>query len=157
MSGTAGALAPDRRSFSLPGDREWAPREHSEGVYFAESATERIGPFPAEAADREVARQNEYELVVALASALHREAGGTALEELAAESRFDRCEDRLLGAALFVLVASEDFDERAETSRGPVVLIDRFLVLIEPEGVVVREYDSAAQAEPNFEALREEG
>lgn len=82
MAGSRGAPPPSRRSFSPPADREWAAREHSEGVYFAESATERVGPFPAEAAEREATRRNEYELVAALARVLRREGGGGRLEEL---------------------------------------------------------------------------
>lgn len=41
-----------RASFSLPGEREWVAVEHSDGVYFVESTTHRIGPLPAEAAHR---------------------------------------------------------------------------------------------------------
>lgn len=148
---------PDRASFSPPAAREWGAREHSEGVHFAECAGEQIGPFGAEGAEREAARQNEYELVVGLARELLRKAGQGPLEELAAERRFDRCADRLLGAALCVLLACGDFDDRAETKQGPVALIDRFVVLVDPSGVRTREYDSPAQAEPNFEVLCEEG
>lgn len=152
------AAIPDgftRASFAFPGEREWGVAEHSDGIYFAESASERVGPFPAEAAHREAARRNEYELLIALAEAMLATDG--TLRRLAGESRFASAFDPLLGAALTVLYERGEYDEAVETERGPVVLVDRFLALAEPAGVVVREYDTPDEAERNFEVLREEG
>jgi hypothetical protein len=146
-----------RASFSLPGEREWVALEHHDGVYFVESATHRIGPLPAEAAHREAARQNEGELIVALADAVLAAEGGRELDELAGEPRFATAFEPRLAAAIAVLHERGEYDECAETERGPVVLIDRFLALLEPGGVLLREYDTPAEAEANFEVLCEEG
>lgn len=146
-----------RSSFSLPGEREWGVAEHSEGVFFAESGSHRIGPFPAEAAYREATRQNEGELIVAVAEAMLAAEGGPELAELAGEPRFEAAEGRWLAAAIAVLYERGEYDECADTERGPVVLVDRFLALLEPGGVLLREYDTPAEAEANFEVLCEEG
>jgi hypothetical protein len=146
-----------RASFSVPEGREWGVAEHSDGVFFAESGTHRVGPFPAEAAYREAARQNEYELVIALAEAMLEAEGEPELARLVSEPRFAGAGNPRLAAAIAVLHERGEYDECAETERGPVVLVDRFLALFEPGGVVVREYDSPAEAEPNFEVLCEEG
>ncbi len=146
-----------RANFSLPSQREWIVLEYSDGVYFAESATHQIGPFPAEAAYREAARQNEGELIVALAEAILAVEGGPDVAQLAAEPRFATAFDRLLAAAIAVLHERGEYDECAETERGPVVLVDRFLGLLEPGGTLLGEYDTPAEAEANFEVLCEEG
>jgi len=146
-----------RASFSLPGEREWIALEYHDGVYFAESATHRIGPLPAEAAHREAARQNEGELIVALVEALLAAEGGSELDELADEPRFATAFDRRLAAAIVALHEDGAYDECAETEHGPVVLVDRFLALLEPGGVLLREYDTPAEAVANFEVLCEEG
>lgn len=146
-----------RAAFSVPEGREWGVVEHSDGVFFAESGTHRIGPFPAEAAHREAARQSEYELVIALAEAMLEVEGEPELACLVSEPRFAGAHDPRLAAALAVLHERGEYDECAETERGPVVLVDRFLALFEPGGVLVREYDSPSDAEPNFEVLSEEG
>jgi hypothetical protein len=155
MGGTSRS-APTRANFSPPGEREWGVTEHSEGVFFAQSGSERVGPFPAEAAHREVKRQNEYELIVALAEAFLAAEGARELVRIATELRFATAFDRRLAAAIVVLHEREEYDDVAETERGPVVLVDRFLALLEPRGVVVHEYDSPADAEVNFEVLCEE-
>lgn len=146
-----------RAAFSVPEMREWGVAEHSDGVFFAESGTHRVGPFPAEAAHREAARQNEYELLIALAEAMLETEGEPELARLVAEPRFAGAHDPRLAAAIAVLYERGEYDECTETERGAVVLVDRFLALFEPSGVVVREYDSPADAEPNFEVLCEEG
>jgi hypothetical protein len=146
-----------RATFPVPEGREWGVAEHSDGVFFAESGTHRVGPFPAEAAHREAARQNEYELVIALAEEMLEAEGESVLARLAGEPRFARAHDPRLAAAIAVLHERGEYDECAETERGAVVLVDRFLALFEPDGVVVREYDSPADAKPNFEVLCEEG
>jgi hypothetical protein len=146
-----------RASFPVPEGREWGVAEHSDGVFFAESGTHRVGPFPAEAAHREANRQNEYELVIALAEAMLEAEGEPELARLVGEARFAAAYDPRLAAAIAVLHERGEYDECAETERGAVVFIDRFLALLEPGGVVVREYDSPADAEPNFEVLCEEG
>lgn len=154
-----GPTCPDltRARFSVPDGREWGVAEHSNGVFFAESGTHRVGPFPAEAAHREAARSNEYELVIALAEAMLEAEGEPELARLLAERRFAAALDPRLAAAIAVLHERGEYDEVAQTERGPVVLADRFLALFEPGGVVVREYDSSADAEVNFEVLSEEG
>lgn len=146
-----------RASFPLPGEREWVALEYHDGVYFVESATERIGPLPVEAAHREAARQNEGELIVALAEAMLGAEGGPELDEVAGEPRFATASERRVSAAIVVLHERGEYDECAETERGPVVLVDRFLALLEPGGVLLREYDTPAEAEANFEVLCEEG
>jgi hypothetical protein len=110
----------------LPIEREWGVAEHADGVFFAESGSHRIGPFPAEAAHREADRQNESELVIALAEAMLEAEGEPELARLVPEVRFAGAHDPRLAAALAVL------HERGE-------------------------YDSPADAEPNFEVLCEEG
>ena len=144
-------------SFALPDGREWGVAEHSDGVFFAESGTHRVGPFPAEAAHREAVRQNEYELVIALAEAMLEAEGEPELARLVGESRFAGAHDPRLAVAIAVLHERGEYDECAETEREAVVLVDRFLALFEPDGVLVREYDSPADAETSFEVLCEEG
>lgn len=146
-----------RATFSPPAEREWGVAEHSEGVFFAESASHRIGPFPAEAAHREASRQNEGELILALAEAMLAAEGGPELAELVGEPRVGAAEGRWLAAAIAVLHERGEYDECAGTGRGPVVLVDRFLGLLEPCGALLREYDTPAEAEANFEVLCEEG
>ena len=146
-----------RASFSPPDGREWVVLEHSEGLFFVESRTHRIGPFPAEAAYREAVRQNEGERILALAEAMLAAEGGPELEEVAAEPRFATASERALAAAIAVLHERSEYDEWAETERGPVVLVDRFLALLEPGGVLLREYDTPDVAATNFEVLCEEG
>ncbi|MBS1895480.1 MAG: hypothetical protein JST59_29625 [Actinobacteria bacterium] len=131
--------------------------EHSDGVFFAESGTHRIGPFAFEAAHREAARLNEYEVVIALAEAMLEAKGELGLAGLVVEPRFAGAVDPRLGAAIAVLHEHGEYDACAETGYGPVVLVDRFLAVLERGGVVVHEYDSPSQAEANFEVLREEG
>lgn len=146
-----------RAAFPVPERREWGVAEHSDGVFFAESGAHRVGPFPTEGAHREANRQNEYELVIALAEAMLEAEGEPELARLVGEARFAAADDPRLAAAIAVLHERGEYDECAETERGAVVLVDRFLALFEPGGVVVREYDSPADAEPNFEVLCEEG
>lgn len=146
-----------RASFSLPGEREWVVLEHSEGVFFAESATHRIGPFPCEAAYREAARQNEGELIVSLSEAILAAEGDLELDQVSAEPRFATAFERRLAAAIAVLHERGEYDDCEETERGPVVLVDRFLALLEPGGVALREYDTPDEAKANFEVLCEEG
>lgn len=148
---------PTRAGFAIPGDREWAAVEHSDGVYFAESASERVGPFPAEGAQRQAVRQNEYELVIALARATAEGSAEGSLDERATQHRFSGTFDPLLAAALSELHRRGEYDEQARTERGPVALIDRFLLLDEADGVEVREYDAPEEALSNFEVLCEEG
>ncbi len=131
--------------------------EYSAGVFFAASGTHRVGPFPAEAAHREAARQNEYELLIALVEAMLETEGKPELARLVAEPRFAGAHDPRLAAAIAVLHERGEYDECAETECGPVVLVGRFLALFEQGGVVVREYDSSGDAEHNFEVLSEEG
>lgn len=146
-----------RASFSLPSEREWIVLEHSEGVYFAESATHRIGPFPAEAAHREAVRQNESELIVALAEAMLAAEGGPELDRVADERRFVSASERRIAAAIAILYERGEYDGCEETEHGPVVLVSRFLALFEPSGVALREFDTADEAEANLEVLREGG
>jgi hypothetical protein len=148
--GAAPASALTRAHFSLPGEREWGVAEHSDGVFFVESASERVGPFPSEAAHREADRQNEYELLLMLAEAVLATQGEPGLARLSAEPRFATACDPPLAAAIALLHERGDYDECTETERGPVVRIDRFLALLEPGGVVVRECDSPAAAEDYF-------
>jgi len=145
-----------RASFALPGERSWGAAEHSDGVCFAESAAERVGPFPAETAHREAVRRNEYELVIALAEAMLAPNGVSELERLASKPRFAIAFDPLLAAALTVLYERGEYDEAVETEDGPVALVDRFLVSIELAAVLVREYDTPREAEHSFGVFREE-
>ncbi len=157
MSGETRGRKPSRTHLEPPPERVWGVVEHSDRVFYVESAKERIGPFPAEAAHREADRQNEYELVIAVARAMLGSADPDALEKVAAQSRFEGAFDPLLAAALHELYSCGECDESCETAAGPVAIIDRFLLLVEPTGVAVREYDSPEDAIPNFEVLCEEG
>ncbi len=49
------AAKPDRILHDHP---RWVPVEHDDGVFYVESAKERIGPFSRKEADTEAARLN---------------------------------------------------------------------------------------------------
>lgn len=102
-----------RAAFPVPEGREWGVVEHSDGVFFAESGTLRVGPFPAEAAHREANRQNEYELEIALAEAMLEAEGEPELARLVGEARFATAHDPRLAAAIAVL------QEPANTTSAP--------------------------------------
>lgn len=152
----AGSGIPTRDTFEVPPDRAWVPMEHSEGVYFVESARERVGPCPLEDARREASRLNEYELVIALAEAIRAGERGSDLDRLAGEERFAGAADPMLAAALVVLHERSESDEAVEiTEELQGVQIGRFLALVGTSHVRVDEYDTPDAAGLHFELLCE--
>jgi hypothetical protein len=160
MAGLMGGAADaglTRAGFSPPEGRDWGPVEASEGVWFAQSGDGRVGPFAREGAVREAERRNEYEVVVDLAAAILAAEGRPGLGALAAGPRLARAHDRRLAAAIEVLHRRGEHDGCADTRLGPVVLVGCVVAQLGPGGVVVQGHDDPAEAERNFEVLREEG